>query len=151
MILEREKDFTAAEREYLAASTMAPDSAAPYMALGALFQRVGHWDRAFEAYEQALALQGIDFPEALSAQYQFGRVGALSGQRLEDSERSLKRWMERAPAGTSDRRIARTRSRLGMIYALQGRNDLARGEFEAALKLNPKDADARAGLVKLGR
>lgn len=150
-VLEREKDFAGAEREYLAASAIAPDSAAPYMALGALFQRVGQWDRAFAVYEKALALPGIDFPEALSAQYQFGRVGALSGQRLEESERSLKRWMERAPSGTSGRRVARTRARLGMVYALQGRKDLAKSEFEAALKLNSKDADAREGLAKLGR
>src|SRR3712207_9577253 len=76
---------------------------------------------------------------------------ALSGQRLDESERSLKRWMERAPSGTSARRIARTRSRLGMVYARQGRNDLARAEFEAALRLNPKDADAKEGLGKLPR
>jgi tetratricopeptide (TPR) repeat protein len=151
MIHEREKDFATAEREYLAASSIAPDTAAPLMALGALYQRVEQWDKAFAAYERALALSGIDVPEALSAQYQFGRTGALSGQRLEDSERSLTRWMERAPAGTSGRRVARTRARLGTIYAHQGRNDLARTEFEAALKLNPKDADARAGIAKLPR
>lgn len=149
MVHEREKDFAAAEREYVAASSSAPDSAAPLMALGALYQRVEQWDKAFAAYERALALSDIEVPEALSAHYQFGRTGALSGLRLEDSERSLKRWMERAPAGTSGRRVARTRARLGMVYAHQGRNDVARTEFEAALKLNPKDADARAGLAKL--
>jgi tetratricopeptide (TPR) repeat protein len=149
MIHEREKAFAAAEREYLAASALAPDSAAPTMALGALYQRVEQWDKAFAAYERALALSDIGVPEALSAQYQFGRTGAISGLRLEDSERSLKRWMERAPAGTSGRRVARTRARLGMVYAHQRRNDLAKAEFEAALQLNPKDADARAGLAKL--
>jgi tetratricopeptide (TPR) repeat protein len=148
---ERERDFAAAEREYLAASSIAPDSAAPLMALGALYQRVEQWDKAFAAYERALALADIEVPEALSAQYQFGRTGALSGRRLEDSERSLKRWMESAPAGTSGRRVARTRARLGTVYAHQRRNDLARAEFEAALKLNPKDADARAGLANLRR
>jgi tetratricopeptide (TPR) repeat protein len=151
MIHEREKDFAAAEREYLAASSIAPDSAAPLMMLGALYQRVEQWDKAFGVYERALALPGIDFPEALSAHYQFGRTGALSGRRLEDSERSLMRWMERAPAGTSPRRVARTRARLGTVYAHQGRKDLARTEFEAALTLNPKDADARAGLARLPR
>ena len=151
MIHERERDFAAAEREYLAASSIAPDSAAPLMALGALYQRLQQWDKAFAAYERALAQSAIEVPEALSAQYQFGRTGALSGQRLEDSERSLKRWMEGAPAGTSGRRVARTRARLGTVYAHQGRNDLARTEFEAALKLNPKDADARAGLANLRR
>lgn len=151
MIHEREKDFAGAEREYLAASSISPDSAAPLMVLGALYQRIEKWNGAFDAYERALALPGIEFPEALSAQYQFGRTGALSGERLDDSERSLKRWMERAPAGTSGRRVARTRARLGMVYARQGRDDLARAEFEAALKLNSKDADAREGLAKLGR
>jgi tetratricopeptide (TPR) repeat protein len=151
MIHEREKDFAAAEREYLAAASIAPDSAAPITALGALYQRVEQWDKAFAAYERALALSDIGVPEALSAQYQFGRTGALSGKRLEDSERSLKRWMERAPTGTSARRVARTRARLGMVYAHQGRTDLAKAEFEAALQLNPKDADARAGLAKLAR
>ena len=151
MIHEREKDFASAEREYLAAASIAPDSAAPLLALGGLYQVMERWSGAFDAYERAVALPGIELSEALSAHYQFGRAGALSGERLEDSERSLKRWMERAPAGTSDRRVARTRARLGMVYARQRRNDLARAEFEAALRLNPKDADARDGLAKLGR
>jgi Flp pilus assembly protein TadD len=151
LVHEREKDFLAAERDYRAASSMSPDSAAPLMALGALYQRMEKWDEAFDAYERALALPGIEFPDALSAHYQFGRTGALSGMRLDDSERQLKRWMERAPNGTSDRRIGRTRSRLGMVYARQGRVDLARAEFETALRLNAKDADAKEGLAKLGR
>jgi tetratricopeptide (TPR) repeat protein len=151
MILEREKDFAGAEREYLAAASAARDSAAPLMALGALYQRMEQWDRAFGAYERALALSGIEYPEQLSAYYQFGRVGALSGLRLDDAERSLKRWMERAPAGSSPRRVARTHARLGMVYARQGRTDLAQAEFETALRLNPKDADAKEGLSKLRR
>ncbi|MFN2564572.1 MAG: tetratricopeptide repeat protein [Gemmatimonadaceae bacterium] len=151
MILEREKNVAGAEREYLAAAAVSPDSAAPYMALGALYQRIARWGAAFEAYQRALALPGAAFPEQLSAHYQFGRTGALSGERLDDSERSLKRWMERAPPGTSPRRVARTRARLGMVYVRQGRNDLARTEFEAALKLNPRDVDAREGLAKLPR
>jgi tetratricopeptide (TPR) repeat protein len=149
MIHEREKNSAAAEREYLAASSIAPDSAAPFMALGALYQRVEQWDKAFGAYERVLALSDIEVPEALSAYYQFGRTGALSGRRLEDSEQSLKRWMEQAPAETSGRRVARTRARLGTVYMHQGRKDLALTEFDAALKLNPKDADARAGLARL--
>jgi tetratricopeptide (TPR) repeat protein len=151
LIHEREKDLEAAERDYRAASSVSPDSAAPLMALGALYQRMEKWDEAFGAYERALALPGIEFPEALSAHYQFGRTGVLSGMRLDDSERQLKRWMERASSGTSDRRIGRTRSRLGMVYARQGRVDLARTEFETALRLNAKDADAKEGLAKLGR
>lgn len=151
LIYEREKNLPAAEREYRAAAALSADSAAPLMALGALYQRMERWTDAFDAYERALALPGIEFPDALSAHYQFGRTGALSGQRLEDSERQLKRWMARAPSGTSARRTGRTRSRLGMVYAHQGRVDLARTEFEAALKLNAKDSDAKAGLAKLGR
>lgn len=150
-ILERDKNFAGAEGEYLAASSIARDSAAPYLALGALYQRMERWDRAFESYERALAAPGVEYPEQLSAQYQFGRVGALSGLRLEESERSLKLWLDRAPAGSSPRRVARTRARLGMVYARQGRSDLARAEFEAALKLNGKDADAKEGLAKLPR
>jgi tetratricopeptide (TPR) repeat protein len=149
LICERERDYAGAEREYLAAASISPDSAAPRMALGALYQRVQRWNSAFAAYERALALPDIDLPDALSAYYQFGRTGALSGQRLDESERWLKRWMAEVPPGTSERRLARTRSRLGMVYARQGRTDLAQAEFEAALKLNPKDPDARNGLAKL--
>jgi tetratricopeptide (TPR) repeat protein len=151
LIYEREKNFAAAEREYLGASSTSPDSAAPFMALGGLYQRMEKWSAAFDAYQRALALPGIQFPEALSAHYQFGRTGAVSGERPEESERALKRWLERAPPGTSDRRVARTRARLGMVYARQGRSDLARSEFEAALKLNAKDADAKNGLAKLNK
>jgi tetratricopeptide (TPR) repeat protein len=146
IIHERERDYFAAEREYAAAAVLAPDSAAPLLAMGGLYQRSGRWARAFAAYERVLALRGLALPELLSARYQFGRTGALSGERLADSERALKQWLAEAPRGTSPRRVARTRARLGMVYAHQGRTALARAEFEAALKLNPRDADARAGL-----
>jgi tetratricopeptide (TPR) repeat protein len=151
VILEHENNFAGAEREYLAAAATAPDSAAPYMALGALYQRMQRWDDAFAAYQHVLAAPGAPFPDQLSALYQVGRVGALSGLRLDEAERSLKQWLERAPAGTSPRRIGRTRSRLGMVYARQGRTDAARAEFEAALRLNPRDADAREGLAAVRR
>ena len=146
MVHERQRDHDAAEREYRAAAALAPDSAAPLMALGGLYQRTGRWSRAFAAYERVLALPSLTLPERLSAQYQFGRTGALSGERLRDAEGALKQWLAEAPGGTSARRVARTRSRLGMVYEHQGRTALARAEFEAALQLNPRDADARAGL-----
>ena len=45
---------------------------------------------------------------------------------------------------------AHARWRLGMIYEHQGRKDLARREYESALKLDPELEQAQEALENLG-
>ena len=88
-------------------------------------------------------------PDEMRAHYQIGRAAALSGTQLDRGERSLKLWLARPPedAGTTTRSGAHYR--LGMVYEKQGRRDLARAAYEAALRIDARNEDARKALEKL--
>ncbi|HEY2164616.1 MAG TPA: hypothetical protein VGH04_11520, partial [Gemmatimonadaceae bacterium] len=82
--------------------------------------------------------------------YQLGKTAALSGERLEQGEAALRKYIAAArfdPGATE----AHARWRLAMI--LEQRHDAphARAEYEAALRLDPKLADAKRALEALPR
>jgi len=143
-IAEAGKDHAAAEREYRSAIDAYPDSAAAYLALGALHQRTREYDRAFEVYERLLAAR----PDEAAAYYQIGRTASQAGTRLEHGESALRTYLTKKP-GEGDAPLASAHYRLGMIYERQERLDLARASYDAALRLDPRQADARAALARL--
>jgi tetratricopeptide (TPR) repeat protein len=144
-IAQREKDVPAAEREYVAAVTENPDSAIAYLALSVYYQNTQRWDEAFAVLDRLLAVK----PNEVRAHYQIGRAAALSGKHLDRGEQSLKLWIAKPP----DDAVVTTRSgahyRLGMVYDKQGNRDLARAEYEQALRINARNEDARKALEKL--
>lgn len=144
-LAQREKNFPAAERDYEAAIAAAPDSTGGYLSLGALQQRQEHWDAAFAAYDRLLARR----PGESSAQFQIGRLAAISGQQLERGEQALKTWLAKPPKTASIAMQAGAHHRLGQIYARTNRRDAARAEFEEAVRINPKNEDAKKSLTDL--
>ena len=144
-LAQREKDFAAAAQAYEKAIAAAPDSAAPYYALGQLLQRQERWADASAAFDRRLARA----PNDTSVLYQIGRNSALSGLALERGEQALKRWMAAPPKGTRTITLAGAHHRLGQIYEKQSHRDAARAEYEEALRINPKNADARKSLDAL--
>jgi tetratricopeptide (TPR) repeat protein len=143
-IAEREKQDAAAEREYVAAIAAAPDSAIAYAALGDLYRRTGRYDQAFATFERLRRA----LPREASALYLIGRTSAVSGQRLEDGERALKAYLA-APRKPTDPPLASAHFRLGAIYEKQRRRDLAREQYEATLRLDPDQGEAREGLKRV--
>jgi tetratricopeptide (TPR) repeat protein len=115
LIAERAKDHASAERELKAAIAAAPDSAIAHLALGHYYARVKRWGDATEAYERLLARD----PGSKPALYHIGRIGALSGERLERAHDALTRWLTRPPDDPVSIRKARTR--LAEIEARRGR------------------------------
>jgi tetratricopeptide (TPR) repeat protein len=146
-LAQRERNFAAAEQAYEKAIAAAPDSAAPYFALGQVLQREEKWAEALETFDRRLARA----PNDTSALFQIGRNSALSGLALERGEQSLKRWLAAPPKGTRTITMAGAHHRLGQIYEKQGRRDAARAEYEEAMRINPKNEDAKKSLEALGR
>jgi len=144
VIAEREKDRAGAEREYAAAVAAAPDSAIGYTVLGDLYRRTGQYDKAFATFGRMRRA----LPNEASALYLIGRTSAVSGQRLEEGEQALKAYIaaRRAP---SDPPLASAHFRLATIYEKQKRRDLARQEYEATLRLDPEQGEAKAGLKRV--
>ena len=144
-LAQREKNNALAEREYEAGIAAAPDSAAGYLSLGMLYQREERWADAFATYDRLLKRR----PDDLGAQFQIGRTAALSGSNLDRGEQSLKLWLATPPKDARAASVAGAHHRLGQIYQKRGRLDAARAEYDEAVRLDPKNEDARTSLASL--
>jgi len=109
------------------------------------YQNAQRWDEAFGVLDKLLAAK----PDEARAHYQIGRAAALSGRQLERGERSLKLWMASPPDDATTTTKSGARYRLGMSYEKQGKRDPARVEYEEALRINPRNEDARKSLARL--
>jgi tetratricopeptide (TPR) repeat protein len=144
-LLLDDKKIAEAEEAYRAAVTAAPDIADHRAALGYFFQHSQRWDEAFATFEEIAKR----FPKDMNAHYQIGKTAVLSGLRLEQGAAALKRYLQHKPK-VDEPPLSWAHYRLGQIYAAMKNVQAARGEYEAALKLDPAHADARAALEALG-
>ncbi len=144
VIAERQKDQASAEHEYTAAVAAAPDSAIGYAVLGDLYRRAGQYDKAFATFAR---MQRV-LPNEASPLYLVGRTSAVSGQRLDEGAAALRRYIA-APRRDTDPPLASAHFRLATILEKQGRRDLARQEYEATLRLDPEQKEAREGLGRV--
>jgi tetratricopeptide (TPR) repeat protein len=142
---QREKDLAAEEREYIAASQAFPDSIVALNQLGSFYRRQKKWPQATATYEQILRAK----PDAIGAHLSLGGVSALSGENLERGEREIKQWLSLAPKDAPMGNYYAAHYWLGMIYAAQGKKDVARSEYESAITVNPKGEEARKALAAL--
>jgi tetratricopeptide (TPR) repeat protein len=114
LIAERARDHAAAEREFRSAVTVAPDSAISHLALGHYYARMKRWGDAYSAYDRLLERN----PGSQQALYHIGRVGALSGERLERAQEALTRWLSKPPDDPLS--VQKARTRLAEIQAKRG-------------------------------
>jgi Tfp pilus assembly protein PilF len=82
-------------------------------------------------------------PDEILARFQYGRAAAISGENLERGERELKAWLSSAPSTAPIVTQSGAHMRLAMIYERQGKKDVARTEYQTALSINPKNAEAK--------
>jgi tetratricopeptide (TPR) repeat protein len=68
-----------------------------------------------------------------------------------DAESLLREYLQRAPVRSGYPRPREAHEWLGRLYENQGKTQAAIGEYEAALKLDPKDKSASEALKKLKR
>ena len=144
-LLEREKDAAGAEREYAAGVATAPDSMYGYYALGSYYQRQKRWSDAFATYDKALARK----PNDVVARVQIGRAAAVSGENLDAGEQHLASVLASPPEDFPPISASSVHYRLGNIYERQGKPERARAEYTEAVRLNPKNEDARKSLAAL--
>jgi tetratricopeptide (TPR) repeat protein len=115
------------------------------IAKAGLYTREKKFDEAFALFEQTLAVQ----PDDYAALYQFGRLAADSGQRLDRGLEALKKCLAMTPpAGAPGH--APTHWRIGNIWEKKGDKTAAKSAYEAALAVDPKFQPAAEALKKLG-
>lgn len=137
------RDTAATERELRAAIALAPDSLPAHANLAA---RLVQWKRvpdAFALWDALLRRQ----PSSVPARYQFGRLAAVTGQRLADGERQLRAILaiETWPDDNWAPDKAAAHARLGDLLRQQGKRDEARAEYDRALALDPSSQIAKDG------
>jgi len=136
-----DKNPVEAELAYLKAIRANPSRPMPYVRLALVQQYYKKWDSAFATLQRALAID----PRHPLAIYQVGRTGAMSGERLDLAEQAMKRYLQLKP-DLENPSPASAHYRLGNIYQKKGDAAAARSEYEASLKLDPKNKDVRAAL-----
>jgi tetratricopeptide (TPR) repeat protein len=124
--------------------TAFPDSSLGFVALADWFADGEQYDSAFAVLDRRLAVR----PDDWQALYTFGRVGAVSGRRLDDAATALERFIASPVGANPSKRVqlSRAHSRLAQIFARTNLPDSARAEYELAVTIDPKDGDARKAL-----
>jgi tetratricopeptide (TPR) repeat protein len=121
-----------------------PDSSLGFVARADWFADGDQYDSAFAILDRRLAQHPDDWPTL----YEFGKVGAVSGRRLEDAATALERFIGSPVGANPSKRVqlSRAHSRLAEIFARTNLPDSARAEYELAVTIDPKDGDARKAL-----
>ncbi|HSO93797.1 MAG TPA: DUF4386 family protein [Candidatus Dormibacteraeota bacterium] len=143
-IAENQRDTVATERTLRDLVAAYPDSSAPVIRLALTDANLKRYDAAFALLEDRLRR----FPDDGAALYQLGRVGAVSGARLDRAQWAIDRYLE-MPHKRGNPSLAAAHWRRGMIFEAKGDKKTARTEYETALRLDPKLAGAKASLDKL--
>lgn len=141
----QKKDFAAADVEFTEALQSRPRSVDLIYDIG---------DYAFRRNQPEQLIAVADAGEQANAsdpRGKFYRAAALimKNERLDEAERLVTEYLQRAPTRTAYPRITVVHYWLGQLYRQQGKpNDAAR-EYEAALKLDPKNKAAQEALKKV--
>lgn len=143
-IAENQKDTLAAERLLRDLVAAFPDSSAPATRLAIYYMNLKRYDDSFRVLEDRLRRSPNDAPVL----YQLGRVGAVSGARLDRAQWGLDRYLK-MPHKRGTPSIAAAHWRMGMVLEAKGDRTTAKAEYETALRLDLKLAGAKASLDKL--
>jgi len=138
------EEFDLAEKEYQAAIALDSNNSQPYYSLGYLYARQKQFDKATEIFENLLK----SHPDQVASYFHLGRIAVMSGKNLDKGEEYLKKYLQTEP---SDERpsFAFAHLLLGHIYKMQEKKDMAKGEYEKALELDPDFEQAKKALKDL--
>jgi tetratricopeptide (TPR) repeat protein len=141
------KDFSGADAEFKQALDSHPKNAELIFDIGDYAVR-----RSEPALLKEVAELGAQATAADPRSKFYGAVGLiLENKQLEEAERMLREYLEKAPKRSAYPRYAVAREWLGRLYENKGNKDMAAKEYQAALQLDPKDKIARDALKRLGR
>lgn len=132
------KDLPAAIRAYVTASNLRPDDAAPFAAIGAIYDQEGQHEIAQDAYVEALARDPLR-PATLS---NYGLSLALTGE-LDEAEAKLREATALPDASP------KVRQNLALVLGLQGKFDEARevAAIDAPRGVAERNADFLAEMI----
>ncbi len=110
-------------------------------ALGYFYERQERFDDAIKVFREILELD----PDAMAALFQIGKIYLLTNKNLEEAAACFKRYLEIRPPPNAPSWAA-AHWRLGMVYDLQGKLELAAEEVGKAIELDPENEQFRRTL-----
>jgi tetratricopeptide (TPR) repeat protein len=144
-VFERDKKIAEAEARLRRAVEL--DTSSAYYALYALgyfLERNQKYDEAAGVFKEILARK----PDEMSAVFQVGKICVLTESNLDEAESCFRRYLEvEAPPNAPD--WAAAHWRLGMVYDLQGKIELALAELRKAVELAPGNKEFRKTLKEV--
>lgn len=139
------KDQACLERELNSLVSDYSDSSASYSSAASFYTSNKQYDRAFAILDQRLKAR----PSDATALYAYGRTASISGLNLDRGEQSLRTYIATPnPIGPP---VAQAHYRIGLIAEKKGDKEMAKREYQAALRLDPQRKDAKKALEALGR
>lgn len=142
-LLVQEKKIDEAEKEYL---EMVKADATFSTVLGTFYQNQKKFDKAFALFDDLLKKN----PQDMNTVYQLGKTSAMSGQRLDDGEGYLLRYLDFIP-GPTQASHAGANMRLGQILEKKGKKAEAKAKYQVALKLDGNLQEAKEGLDRVSK
>jgi tetratricopeptide (TPR) repeat protein len=115
--------------------------------LGRVHRVAQHYDQAFATYEEILA---TEIEGRQTAYFFIGETAVRSGQRFEQGEAALKKYLESRPAPESPSHAV-AYVRLGTLYEKKGQHEQARAAYEQALQLDRQNKEAADALRRLSK
>jgi len=143
----QKKDVTGAEAEFVKALESKPKSVDTIQEIAAYFANRGAADRVLAAADAAQTAA----PEDPCGPFFLAVGWILKAERLPESEKILQNFIQAVPRRPSYPGPWSAHYWLGQLYEKQKNTAAARGEYEAALKLNAKFKKAQDALKHLGK
>lgn len=141
IVAERQDKIADAEKNFVAAAK----SDQVYVAhLAAFYTRRKMNEKAFALFSEQLKKN----PSDMLASYQFGRLSAITGMRLDEGESYLKKYLTYTPAANEPSH-AGANMRLGQIAEKRGNKADAKRLYESALKQDATLKEAKEGLSRV--
>jgi tetratricopeptide (TPR) repeat protein len=141
----QKKDFAAADAEFTKALESNPKSATLVYDIGDYAVKHDQPDRLLKVAELGEQLA----PSDPRAQFYRGVAYIVKNEHLDDAERLLREYIDRAPTRSSFPRLWDAHNWLGHLLENEGKIPEAVKEYQAALKLDAKNHVARESLKRL--
>jgi tetratricopeptide (TPR) repeat protein len=141
----QKKDFAAADAEFIKALDSNPKSATLVYDIGDYAVKHDQPDRLLKVADLGEKLA----PDDPRAQFYRGVAYIVKNEHLDEAERRLREYIEHAPTRNSFPRLWDAHNWLGHLLENEGKTQDAVKEYQAALKLDPKNHVSRESLKRL--
>lgn len=144
---QEEKEYEKADAAYRKVLSLKPRELEPYFEVATYHRKRNDAGHMEEAVEVAAKLSASD----VRLNFFRGVARVVAGNRLDEAERFLKTYIEKACPRRDDPSLVAAHEWLGRLYERTGKPQQALEQYRAALALDPGHKSAREAIKRLQR